>query len=125
MRRRRFDQINIVPFIDIVLVLLVIVLATATFAVHSRLSVDLPTARSGTELSSKEHALTIERNGTILFDGRALSLERLRQRLGALNPERDPITLNADRGSRFQSFVDVVDLLKKLGFKKLNIVTRR
>jgi len=46
MRRERFDKMNVIPFIDIVLVLLVIVLATATFVKNQAIQVDLPTASS-------------------------------------------------------------------------------
>ncbi len=46
MRRERFDKMNVVPFIDIVLVLLVIILATSTFVKNQTIKVDLPTASS-------------------------------------------------------------------------------
>jgi biopolymer transport protein ExbD len=46
MRRERFDKMNVVPFIDIVLVLLVIVLATASFVQNKTIKIDLPSASS-------------------------------------------------------------------------------
>jgi len=123
MRRRRFVEINVVPFIDIVLVLLVIVLATATFMVKNDLPVDLPKAGSQNTVPPKSIAVTIDREGKYFFEKQPVTLEELRQHLNRLDPIKDLITLNADQKSQFQKFVTVVDILKKKGFKKISIIT--
>ena len=56
MRREKFDKINIVPFIDIVLVLLVIVLATASFIEKTGIDIDLPTASSKSKVDPKKYS---------------------------------------------------------------------
>jgi len=123
MRRRRFTEINVVPFIDIVLVLLVIVLATATFVIKNELPVDLPHSGSQARIPPKSLSITIDKNGRYFFEKEPVTLEELKKHLGRLDPVKDLITLNADQKSQFQKFVTVVDLLKRKGFKKISIVT--
>jgi len=125
MRRRRFVEINVVPFIDIVLVLLVIVLATATFVVKNELPVDLPKSGSQSKIPPKSIAVTIDKTGKYFFEKKPVTLEELKARLNRLDPLKDLITLNADQKSQFQKFVTVVDILKKKGFKKISIITSR
>jgi biopolymer transport protein ExbD len=123
MRRRPFTQINVVPFIDIVLVLLVIVLATATFIVKNELPVELPKSGSQAKIPPKSVSISIDAKGRYFFQKSPVSLEGLRRRLRRLDPVKDLITLNADQKSQFQKFVTVVDLLKRQGFKKISIIT--
>ncbi len=123
MRRRRFTEINVVPFIDIVLVLLVIVLATATFVIKNELPVDLPKSGSQAKIPPKSISITIDKTGRYFFEKQPVTLEELKKRLGKLDPIKDLITLNADQKSQFQKFVSVVDILKRKGFKKISIVT--
>ena len=123
MRRRRFTEINVVPFIDIVLVLLVIVLATATFVIKNELPVDLPKSGSQAKIPPKSISITIDKTGRYFFEKQPVTLEELKKRLGKLDPVKDLITLNADQKSQFQKFVSVVDILKRKGFKKISIVT--
>ena len=123
MRRRRFTEINVVPFIDIVLVLLVIVLATATFVIKNELPVDLPKSGSQAKIPPKSVSITIDKTGRYFFERQPVTLEELKKRLAKLDPVKDLITLNADQKSQFQKFVSVVDILKRKGFKKISIVT--
>ena len=123
MRRRRFTEINVVPFIDIVLVLLVIVLATATFVIKNELPVDLPKSGSQAKIPPKSVSITIDKTGRYFFEKQPMTLEELKKRLAKLDPVKDLITLNADQKSQFQKFVSVVDILKRKGFKKISIVT--
>ena len=123
MRRERFDQINVVPFIDIVLVLLVIVLATATFAVKNELHVDLPKSGIHNKALPKRHIIIIDKEGRYFYEKHRVNIEQLKAELEKLDPLKDFISLNADQKSQFQKFVSVVDILKKRGFKKISIAT--
>jgi biopolymer transport protein ExbD len=123
MRKRKFTEINVVPFIDIVLVLLVIVLATATFIVKKELPVDLPKAGSSLDLPKKSITITIDSNGTFFYQKKRVTLEELKSKLSLLNPKKDLITIDADQKSQFQKFVAVVDILKSKGFQKISITT--
>ena len=124
MRRERFDKINVVPFIDIVLVLLVIVLATASFINKKSVKVDLPTASSKTVTEKKAISISIDKEGKYYYEKTPLSLENLQERLKKLDPKTDIISLQTDQKTEFQKFVSVIDILKEKGFKNLSIITK-
>jgi len=125
MRRERFDKMNVVPFIDIVLVLLVIVLATATFVTNKTIKVDLPQASSQKKEDKKSIVLAINKEGKYFFDKENLSLDAVKQKLGKLDPKKDIVSLHTDKETPFHYFVDVIDFMKEKGFENISIVTKQ
>ncbi|MGF1645249.1 MAG: biopolymer transporter ExbD [Thiotrichales bacterium] len=122
---KRFDQVNVIPFIDIMLVLLAIVLTTATFISQEKLGLDLPRAQNTEPLSSDQSAeILIDADGAVRFDQQPIAFDALGSRLDELTPDTG-ITLYVDQGTRFEHFVGVIDLLKARQFDRLAIVTRR
>jgi biopolymer transport protein ExbD len=124
MRRKAFVEINVVPFIDIVLVLLVIVLATASFIKQKSIKLDIPTASSKVALKEKSSTISIDLSGKYYFNKVEMSLKSLELELVKLNPKKDIVTLETDQKTEFQKFVSIVDILQKRGFKNLSIVTK-
>ncbi len=125
MRRERFDKMNVVPFIDIVLVLLVIVLATATFVTNKTIKVDLPSASSKKSEEKKSIHIAIDKEGKYFYDKEALSLELIEERLMKLDPKKDLVSLHMDKESAFQYFVKIIDILKTKGFENISIITKK
>jgi biopolymer transport protein ExbD len=122
--RKKFDEINVIPFIDIMLVLLVMVLTTATFIKQGVIPVDLPQAE-GTQKENlkKEIAININAEGKIFVEKDEVTLKQLKERLSKL-PKEQTIVLQSDKESKFQEFVSVMNVLKKLGLEQLYIVTK-
>jgi biopolymer transport protein ExbD len=120
---KRMDTINVIPFIDIMLVLLAIVLTTATFMVEGRLDIRLPkaTVRPGPEVSARVE-IAIGRDGGYYLDAAPVTVEPLAERLSALDPQT-AIILRVDAQARFERFVAVVDLLKARGLERVSILT--
>jgi len=125
MRRERFDKMNVVPFIDIVLVLLVIVLATATFVTNKSIKVDLPSASSKQNEEKKSIHIGVDKEGKYFYDTEALSLDIIKEKLRKLDPKKDLISLNMDKSSEFRYFVDIINILKAKGFENISIVTKK
>lgn len=125
MRRERFDKMNVVPFIDIVLVLLVIVLATATFVTNQTIKVDLPSASSKKNEEKKSIHIAIDKEGKYFYDKEELSLELIEERLMKLDPKKDLVSLHMDKESAFQYFVSIIDILKTKGFENISIITKK
>lgn len=125
MRRERFDKMNVVPFIDIVLVLLVIVLATATFVTNQTIKVDLPSASSKKNEEKKSVHIAIDKEGKYFYDKEALSLELIEEKLMKLDPKKDLVSLHMDKESAFQYFVSIIDILKTKGFENISIITKK
>ena len=122
MRLKRFDQINVIPFIDIMLVLLVIVLTTATFIAKGSIPLDLPKAGSAKELPLKNIDISITKEGKIFLKKRQVSLDELAKELESIN-KKSPILIRTDKNSRFETFIEVLDLLKSKGFEAIAVET--
>ncbi len=124
MKMKRIDSINVIPFIDIMLVLLVMVLTTATFVKTGLIPVDLPEAKgAAAEHKPSELKLTIKKDGTLwLGDKEQVSLEQFEQKVVAGGREMT-VVLYSDKEAAFQNFVGVMDVLKRLGHEQLYIVT--
>jgi biopolymer transport protein ExbD len=128
MKRERFEKMNVVPFIDIVLVLLVMVLATASFITQRTITVDLPKGGVLEEpLKEKEQiTLAITKEGQYVWEKELVSFEVLKERLKSrhlLNPEVE-VLLHTDKKSLFGDFVALMDFLKREGFENMRIVTK-
>lgn len=124
MKMKRIDSINVIPFIDIMLVLLVMVLTTATFVKTGLIPVDLPEAKgTASEHKPSELKLTIKKDGTLwLADKEQVSLEQFEQKVITGGHEMT-VVLYSDKEAAFQNFVGVMDVLKRLGHEQLYIVT--
>jgi len=123
MAAKRFDTINVIPFIDIMLVLLVIVLTTATFIAKGLISVELPQADAQVQQSEvTEHSITIDKDGTYYLNKEQVSLDALKEKLKQFSV-KDTIVLRGDKRSEFNYFVSIMSLLKERGFEQLYIVT--
>ncbi len=125
MRRERFEKMNVVPFIDIVLVLLVIVLATASFVTNRAIKVDLPKASSKKKEEKKSVVITIEKTGNYFFNKKPLSLTQLQCEVSSLDPQKTVVSIHTDKETPFQFFVDVIDFLKSRNFANVSIVTKQ
>ena len=121
---KRFDQINVIPFIDIMLVLLAIVLTTASFIVQGRLDIDLPRAEQRGQRPGQEALeIAIDREQNLYVQERLVDIKTLQQRL--TEAARDtPINLRVDSEVRFERFVQVIDLLKSNQLDRVTILTR-
>lgn len=122
MDEKEFDGINVIPFIDIMLVLLTIVLTTASFIASGAIPIDLPKADVSAAAAAEGLRVEIDRAGTLYLAGEPTSLSALRQSLLACDRAL-PVEVRADRAVALQAFVDVMDLLRKLGFARVSLVT--
>ncbi|MCW8838842.1 MAG: TonB system transport protein ExbD [Thiovulaceae bacterium] len=121
---KRFDEINVIPFIDIMLVLLVMVLTTATFIKQGVIPVDLPEAKKADkEKIQKEINIYVNSKGEIFFEKEKVDLKTLKNKLSSIS-KKQTVVLRSDKESRFQDFVSVMDILKELKHEQLYIVTK-
>jgi len=121
---KRFDSINVIPFIDIMLVLLAIVLTTASFISYGQIKIDLPVAESASKPDLKVIEISIDKNKIIYIDKTSITLDKLRHHLKSVKKE-NPIILRVDASSPFSLFVSVIDVLKNAKLEKLSILTIR
>ncbi|MEW6482570.1 MAG: biopolymer transporter ExbD [bacterium] len=123
MERKKFDYINVIPLVDVMLVLLTITLTTSSFIATGLLPIELPKAtKSQEKLALKTQTIEIDRASRIYLNSKPVSLSQLKNTLVSLNRE-SPIFIRADKYISLQTFVNVFDLLKNLGFKKIALQT--
>lgn len=121
---KRMDQINVIPFIDIMLVLLAIVLTTATFISEGRLEIRLPDSKAQERAETGDRLeIGIDAQGGFFIDAEPVSTEALSTRLDTLAQDTN-IVLRVDESARFQQFVAVIDQLKARNLERLSILTR-
>ncbi len=115
--------INVTPMVDVVLVLLVIMMVSATYIVQQSLKVELPKTATSDEAASSPAAVTILRDGTYLFGGVPVDDAALVVRLHAAvatNPDVS-LVVTADEHAYHGNVVHVVDLAKVEGVSKFAI----
>ena len=127
-RQRLVSEINITPFTDVILVLLVIFMITTPLMTESALKVRLPETKSAKPLEKAKHEqaqITVSAEGPIYLDEKLVTkkelIDKIRGRHDA-NPDLSVI-LRSDRLVRFKDIVDLLDPLTELGITKLNIAT--
>jgi len=124
-RSAKFDTINVVPFIDIMLVLLVIVLTTASFIQTGLIKLDLPEGSSTMkEQPKKELEISIKKSGDVYFGKDKVAHSEVEKLLLKHN-KKDPILLYSDKNAKFDNFVFILDILKKNHYENLGIVTKK
>jgi biopolymer transport protein ExbD len=123
MDERPFETLNVIPFVDVMLVLLTMVLTTANFIATGRIPVSLPQASRSQVEKHQDKTIEIAANGDIYIDGAPAPQDELESRLGTLPPDTS-FLIRADRTVAFQRFIDVADVLKRLNFTKVAVQTQ-
>lgn len=124
MKIKKIESINVIPFIDIMLVLLAIVLTTATFIAKGSIKVDLPQASAQAEKFDKPKEITLTNKGKLYLDGREVTTQTLISVLGETSKETT-IIINGDEMMEYRHFVTVIDTLTQGGYTHLSIATLR
>ena len=122
-----YDEVNVVPMLDLAYVLLVIFIILTTATVQG-IKVNLPKASAAPSLAEpKTKAVSITSDGTIYLDTYPVSLpelETLLRQYRAADPNL-PVIVKADSTIQYQRVVDVLDLLGRLEITQLGLVTQR
>lgn len=111
-------DINITPFVDVVLVLLVIFMVTAHFIVNKGMNLQLPKAASVEQIKRQKNMnISISKNSAYMLDGHSASLEEIKNaaKLASQNKEEVVATLSADKGVIYDSVIQVMDQLRLNG----------
>ncbi len=122
---RRGDGLNVVPFIDIMLVLLAIVLSVSTFIAQGKIKVSLPNAKNAEKSQPNDQkvvVISVDKHDNIFVDDKPTNLEAL----SAVVKQTDPktlIDLKSDKSSRFETFISIMDILKEHNHENFSIST--
>ena len=117
---RELNQINVIPLVDVMLVLLVIVLTTATFITTGQIPVDLAKAKEAGDHKDVPLVITLTADGRLYVNDRPVPANGLK---GALisHPRDASVVVRADRVTLLERFVGVVDEVRGLGFRQVSL----
>ena len=128
MKIRRGDGLNVVPFIDVMLVLLALVLSISTFISQGKIKVDVPQASHSKQEEEDKSPLSIvvDDQNRIYINDKELSREELEAFIAGV-PNDKMVNFKGDKDSSLQSLVFVIDTLTKKGHEhdKFRIDARR
>lgn len=113
------NDINITPFVDVVLVLLVIFMVTAPMMVKESLNIKLPQTNSSDRAESKRLGIAINANGQILFNGQLVTTEALEIEANLALTENKNVQalISADKEAKHGDVIKVLDIVKKVGIE--------
>jgi len=117
-------EINMIPFIDIVLVLLIIFMVTAP-VIQSGIEVNVPKTQVVREIAEEKLIVSIDKEQKLYLQNDPVNVnqlgDKIREKL--LDPTRQSVYLRADQSVPFQTFATVLDHLKLAGIENVSIVT--
>jgi biopolymer transport protein ExbD/biopolymer transport protein TolR len=118
------SEINMVPFIDVVLVLLIIFMITAPI-LQSSIEVDVPKTHANKEIAEQRLVVTIDKNQRIYLGNDPVNIHQLADKIKKqLKHPNDAIFLRADETVPFGAFAAVIDSLRQSGVSNISIVTQ-
>ena len=121
---RIMSEINMVPLIDVALVLLIIFMVMTPILVKSQIKINLPSAGAPRETGPVQGVtILVDQSGKVYLNNREVPDEQLSGELKRLvtNPETQPVVIEADKSVQFEHVVRVMDIAKRLGILKINV----
>ncbi len=117
---RELDQINVIPLVDVMLVLLVIVLTTATFISSGQIPVNLAKAKEVSDHKDVPIVITLNAEGHLFLNDKPLTEDGLKDALAA-QPRESAVVVRADKTTLLERFVSLVDDVRGLGFQQVSL----
>jgi len=119
------SEINMVPFIDVVLVLLIIFMITAPI-LQSGIDVDVPKTKTVKELTEARMVVTIDRGQRVYLNDKPVNIHELGQQIIAQSsdPKKVSVYVRCDETVPFGSWATVVDSLRQAGIQNISVVTQ-
>jgi biopolymer transport protein ExbD len=119
--------INVTPFVDITLVLLIIMMVSSTYIVSQTLKVELPKTATSDQGTPRTAVVTIHHDGALLFNDQPTTVQSLSESLAAMRKKEDiSLVVTADKAAQHGRVVEVIDAAKSVNVTKFAInVDRR
>jgi len=118
------SDINVTPFVDVMMVLLVIFMVTAPL-LESGIEVDLPKTKTVKVISEERVVVTIDKRQTIYVGNDPVNIHRLGDVIlkRTKGSDKSPVYIRCDQAVSFGAFAEVIDALKQAKLTNISIVT--
>ena len=128
-------EINLIPFIDVLLVIIIFLMMTTTYSKISGIEIDLPTAAASNQTPSDEIMVSVSASGVVVVDGQSLrqpgidavaaALKQAAQRKANSASGKTPVvSINADAKATHQSVIDVMQAAHQADLSQISFATR-
>ena len=121
---KRVEGINVVPLIDVMLVLLAIVLTISSFIALGKLDITLPQASSQIKLEPKRYDIAISADKKFFINEKEIPKDKLLAELELITKD-DMVAISADKHSEYEDFIFIVDILKQREIEKISMVVQK
>lgn len=120
---RAITDINVTPLVDIILVVLIIFMATAPIISRRAIKVDVPKAEKHARTATEALQIVIDAERKIYLSGREVTSDELRARLSRhVSAQADvPVTLSGERTLAYEEIVNLLDVIRSAGVKKIGL----
>ena len=125
IEKPELHTIDIAPLIDVVFQLLIFFMLTSSFIFQPGIKINLPKAVTSQIVGKQSVIITITDENLIYFEGKAVTIDELKQRLQSANLKEKPLLIRADKRARVGRIVEVWDLCRMLGISQVNVATNR
>lgn len=121
-RRRALSDINVTPFVDVMLVLLVIFMVTAPL-LQQGIDVNLPKAKGKDMPQENRINITVKKGGLIYLNDNQITMKELHSKLSAMSKINPDVFLKADKDVPYGFVVELMGEIKDAGIDKIGMVT--
>lgn len=125
-------EINLIPFIDVLLVIIIFLMLTTTYSKISGIEIDLPTAAASNQTPPNEIIVSVSAAGVVVVDGQSLTkpavdvaataLRQAAKRKGSGKPP--VVSINADAKATHQSVIDIMQAAHQADLSQISFATR-
>ena len=120
---KRVEGINVVPLIDIMLVLLAIILTISSFIALGKIELTLPSGSAQEKIQPKSYDIAISSQREFYVNGQRIEKSSLQEKLLEI-AKNDTVTIRADKLTPYEEFVFIIDALKQKGIEKIGMVVQ-
>ena len=125
-----FAEINIIPFVDIILVVLIIFMLAAPFAIKSGISLNLPQASTSKQLKTPQLHFMIQANGQILINDAPVSSEQIEDYIQnnttwSTHKKDMQVLISADKNVLHGKVISIINTLQLMGIHRVAIASKR
>ena len=121
-------SVNLVPMIDVVFQLVIFFMVSTTFKIVPGIELDLPASKTAEPVALTPLVLSIGDRDEIYVNERPVTIgtlgEAVRDNLGTEPPDAHPVVIEGDAGVSYDLMIDVLDVLRVLGFQNMSLRTR-
>ncbi|MDY0364560.1 MAG: TonB system transport protein ExbD [Arcobacter butzleri] len=121
---KRNDGMNVIPFIDVLLVLLAIVFVISNFIALGKIDINLPQASNTLEIKEIKHNIVVSEDRKFYINDELIAKEDLRAKINEFTSD-DIVTISSDKLSMYEDFIFVIDLLKEFDIDKVSMVVKK